>query len=163
MGFCFRCLWSLLCSVKQLPKKKVSLRPLVLTCTSSDDRIHTYSMSHTNKSNQTKLAKCEHTHNYTRRGNIQYFSFYKSCPDSPMNMKKITKSSLLLYDHIHRKFSLWKFPVYSYSKFCGACLSARTIMACWTSVLQCSHMFFKILLAALWRAVVVDLEATVSG
>lgn len=38
-----------------------------------------------------------------------------------------------------------------------------TMMACCTSVLQCSHMFFKILLAALCRAVVVDLEATVSG
>lgn len=37
------------------------------------------------------------------------------------------------------------------------------MMACCTSVLQCSHMFFRILLAALWRAVVVDLEATVSG
>lgn len=36
-------------------------------------------------------------------------------------------------------------------------------MACWTSVLLCSHMFFRILLAALWRAVVVDLEATVRG
>lgn len=37
------------------------------------------------------------------------------------------------------------------------------MMACWTRVLQCSHMFFRILLAALWRAVVVDLDATVSG
>lgn len=37
------------------------------------------------------------------------------------------------------------------------------MMACWTKVLQCSHMFLRILLAALWRAVVVDLEATVSG
>lgn len=37
------------------------------------------------------------------------------------------------------------------------------MMACWTRVLQCSHMFFRILFAALWRAVVVDLDATVSG
>ena len=41
--------------------------------------------------------------------------------------------------------------------------SRLTIMACCTRVLLCSHMFFRILLAALWRAVVVDLEATVRG
>ena len=42
-------------------------------------------------------------------------------------------------------------------------LPGLTIMACCTRVLLCSHMFSRILLAALCRAVVVDLEATVSG
>lgn len=38
-----------------------------------------------------------------------------------------------------------------------------TSMACCTRVLLCSHMFFRILLAAVWRAGTLDLEATVSG
>jgi len=38
-----------------------------------------------------------------------------------------------------------------------------TRMACWTSVLLCSLMFFRILLAAFWRAVTADLDATVRG
>lgn len=38
-----------------------------------------------------------------------------------------------------------------------------TSMACCTKVLLCSHMFFRILLAAVWRAGTLDLEATVRG
>ena len=38
-----------------------------------------------------------------------------------------------------------------------------TMFACWTSWGLCSHMFFSIWLAALYLALIADLEATVSG
>ena len=45
---------------------------------------------------------------------------------------------------------------------CGGC-SEITIMACWTRTGLCSHMFFRILLAALCRFCNADLVATVNG